>query len=80
MVRAMKIGLPSPAFGIWSTVFSVTARLLVLLGEGAASGREALVQIAEELAAPVSEVIASGKQTLEHLASCDIIAGTRTSQ
>jgi hypothetical protein len=56
---------------------AVTARLLALLDEGHLSGREALARIAAELGSQPSDVETSGKETLDHLASCDIIVGTR---
>ncbi|WP_286239811.1 HvfC family RiPP maturation protein [Neptuniibacter halophilus] len=59
-------------------VNQVTARLLYLLNEDdALSGREALLQIAEEMQHPDPEmVLRGGAETLEHLRTKGIILGT----
>ena len=57
---------------------AVTARLLALLEEGGITGRDALERIAAELCVEPAGIVASGKETLDHLVSCDIIVGTRT--
>ena len=61
---------------------AVTARLVALLDarEGP-TGRDVLHTIAGELGREdVGRVVASGRQTLERLRSCDIIAGTSTAE
>lgn len=54
---------------------AATARLLALL-DGATTGREALVQIADALGSAVDKLENAGEEILDRLANCDIIVGT----
>jgi hypothetical protein len=56
---------------------SVTARLLALLEGGQCAGREALLQVADELKHPQPDVVVQGgRQILEDLRQQQAVLGT----